>query len=82
MTVDEPITLRSTEPIAREFTAEHDQLLHAVVTQLERVTARLETLEAQLETDKANGNGQPAQTVTPSWHTKNGRQTGWQPARR
>ena len=78
MTVDESTTLRSAQPIVRQFTAEHDQLLHAVVTQLERVTARLDVLEAR----EAAANSAPANATTPAWRTKNGRQTGWQPARR
>jgi|GEM_PF-5768390 len=78
MNVDESTTVRSAEPTIRQFTAEHDQLLHAVVTQLEEMNARLEVLEAR----EAAATTTPATSATPAWRTKNGRQTGWQPARR
>lgn len=82
MTVDESTTtnIASVQPIVRQFTAEHDQLLHAVVTQLERVTARLDELESSNVTDAANAT--PTAGGTPAWRTKTGRQNGWQPARR
>lgn len=80
MTVDSSIPEPPAVPDIRELTARHDETLRSVVAQLNDVSARLEAIEAQM--DVAQPPERPASPATPTWRTKTGRQTGWQPARR
>jgi hypothetical protein len=96
MTVDDSMTSPLTSE-QRTFTVQHDQILHAVVEQLNEVTARLHALEAEVSAqasatslptiDVTDRSATPivesdARDASPISRTKSGRQTGWQPTRR
>ncbi len=69
-----------------------DQLLASLKAEVRMLRSRVDALEAErrrfaqaTSTDTASSSSTSAAnepTATPRWRTKNGKQTGWQPARR